>query len=183
MKDPMIRWYSRDWRKVPGDGKGKTQFEYIGEYYGYGLEGKALRQMKLGLAGACVLFVAVYLLSAILVSEGAMWRWVGLFQILTLLGAIYLCMAVGRICLSVEKMTYRDYHAGPLRLKKASMTCAVLSGLTLLAELVYIVVFPCHVGRELVFVAEILVYTAVAAGFVRFGKKHPCEMVEGPKEV
>ena len=178
----MNGWYSRGWRKVP-DGKGKTRFEYIGEYYGYGLEGKALRRMKLGLAGAFALFGTVYLLSAVLVSEGAMWRWVGLFQILTLLGAIYLCMAVGRICLSGAKMTYRDYHAGPLRLKKAAWACAILGGLTLLAELVYILAFPCHVGRELLFVAEILVYTAVAAGFVRFGKKHRCEMVEGPKEV
>lgn len=183
MKDPMNHWYSRDWRKVPADEKGKTRFEYVGEYYGYGLEGKALRRMKLGLAGACALFVAVYLLSALVVSEGAMWRWVGLFQILTLLGAIYLCMAVGRICLSGERMPYRDYHAGPLRLKKAAWACAILSGLTLLAELVYIVVFPCRVGRELVFVAEILVYAAVAVGFIRFGKKRPCTMVEEPKEV
>ncbi len=183
MKDPMNRWYSRDWRKVPGDGKGKTRFEYIGEYYGYGLEGSALRRMKLGLAGACALFVAVYFLGALVVSEGAMWRWVGLFHILTLVGAIYLCMAVGRICLSGEKMTYRDYHAGPRRLKWASWVCAVLSGLTLGAELVYIVVFPCRLGRELVFVGEILVCTLVAAGFIRFGKKHRCDMVEGPKEV
>ena len=182
MKDPMNSWYTRGWQKVP-DGRGKTRMEYIGEYYGYGLDEKALRQMKLGLAGACALFVVVYLLSAVLVSEGAMWRWVGLCQILTLLGAIYLSMAVGRICLSGAKMTYRDYHAGPLRLKRASWACAILSGLTLLAELVYIVVFPCRVGRELVFVAEILVYASLAAGFVRFGKKHRCEMVEGPKEV
>lgn len=181
MRDPVNGWYMRGWRKVSVSGK--TRFEYEGEYYGYGLEGKALRRMKLCLAGACVLFVAVYLLSAILVSEGAMWRWVGLFQILTLLGAIYLCMAVGRICLSGEKMPYRDYHAGPLRLKKAAWACAVLSGLTLLAELVYIVLFPCAVGRELVFAAELMVCLVIAAGFIRFGEKYPCEMVEGPKEV
>lgn len=181
MKDPMNSWYMRDWRKVSENGK--TRYEYVGEYYGYGLEGKALRRIKLGLAGGCALFVAVYLLSAVVVSEGAMWRWVGLFQILTLLGAIYLSMAVGRICLSGEKLTYRDYHAGPLRLKKASLACVILSGLTLLAEVVYIIVFPCRPGRELLFVAEILVYTAVAAGLVRFCRKNPCEMVERPKEV
>lgn len=181
MKDPMNGWYMRGWRKVSENGK--TRFAYEGEYYGYGLEGKALRRMKLGLAGACALFTAVYLLSALLVSKGAMWRWVGLFQILTLLGCIYLCMAVGRICLSGAKMPYRDYHAGPLRLKKASMACAVLTGLTLAAELVYIALFPCDLGRELIFVAELGVCLLAAVGLVRFGKRRPCEMVEGPKEV
>ena len=181
MKDPMIGWYMRDWRKVSENGK--TRFEYVGEYYGYGLEGKALRRMKLALVGACILFVAVYLLSAVLVSEGAMWRWVGLFQVLTLLGCLYLAMAVGRICLSGPKMTYRDYYAGPLRLQKASMACVVLTGLTLAAELVYMVRFPCDLGRELVFVAELGICLFLAVGCVRFGKRCPCEMVEGPKEV
>ena len=181
MRDPMNGWYMRDWRKVSENGK--TRFEYVGEYYGYGLEGKALRRMKLCLGGGCALFVAVYLLSALIVSAGAMWRWVGLFQILTLLGCIYLSMAVGRICLSGEKIPYRDYHAGPQRLKKAAWACAVLSGLTLLAELVYIALFPCAIGRELIFVAELVVCVLIAAGFIRFGKRYPCQMVEGPKEV
>lgn len=181
MKDPMNSWYMRGWQKVSENGK--VRFEYKGEYYGYGLEGKALRRMKLVLAGTCALFAAVYFLSALLVSEGAMWRWVGLFQMLTLLGCVYLCMAVGRICLSEARMPYRDYHAGPLRLKKASVVCAVLSGLTLAAELVYIVSFPCSVGRELIFVAELVVCLLAAVGLVRFGKRCPCETAEGQKEV
>lgn len=178
MRDPGNGWYMRGWKRVPGGDGQKTHFVYEGEFYGCGRSGKSLRRMKIALAAAGTLFAVVYLLSALVVSEGAMWRWVGLFQILTLLGVIYLVMAVGRICLSGERLTYRDYHAGPLRLKKAALACVIFSALTLGAELLYMLLFSCDIGRELIFVAEILIYTVIAGGLLRFCRKNPWQIVD-----
>ena len=88
MKDPINGWYTRGWRRRTDPDSGRVRMVYEGEYYTLD-PGCPMPRVKRGTAAACALYTVVYLLSAVFVSEGAMWRWVGLFQILTLVPLIY----------------------------------------------------------------------------------------------
>ena len=178
MKDPINGWYTRGWRRSTDPDSGRVRMVYEGEYYTLD-PGCPMPRVKRGTAAACALYTVVYLLSAVFVSEGAMWRWVGLFQILTLVPLIYFILGTVRLCLSGERMTFRDYHAGPLRLRKAAGWCTIFGLCTLGAELVYILLLAGAIGRELLYVLEILVYTAVPAGVRHYFRRVPCRIEGG----
>lgn len=177
MKDPNERWYARGWVREK-DERGKVRMVYRGEYYTLALAKPALRKKKLALAALFSVHAAVYLLSAVAVSPGAMWRWVGLFQILTLLPAIYLAMGTVRFCLGGERLTYRDWHAGPLRLKRASALSTVLGAATLAAEIVYVIAFDCVLWREALFAAQIVAYTLAAMAIGRFCRRNHFRIID-----
>ncbi len=181
MKDPFNKWYARGWRRAV-DENGKTTMVYEGEYYTLGADKTALRRKKTEAALLFAIHALVYLASAVVVSDGAMWRWVGLFQILTLLPAIYLAMGTVRFCLGGEMLTYRDWHAGPVRLRRASAFSTALGAATLAAEIVYMVLFDCVLWRETLFAAEILVYTLAAMGIGRFCRRNHFRIIDPTKE-
>lgn len=181
MKDPFNKWYAHGWRRAV-DENGKATMVYEGEYYTLGLEKAALRRKKMEAAALFAVHAAVYLLGALVVSAGAMWRWVGLFQLLTLLPAIYLAMGTVCFCLGGEMLTYRDWHAGPLRLKRASAVSAALGAATLAAEVVFMALFDCVLWREALFAVEIIVYTLAAMGIGRFCRRNHFRIIDPTKE-
>lgn len=181
MKDPNSGWYARGWKRAK-DENGKMTMVYEGEYYTLGLDKRALRRKKTTAAVLFGVHAAVYLASAVFVSPGAMWRWVGLFQILTLLPAIYLAMGTVCFCLGGEMLTYRDWHAGHLRLRRASAASCVLGAATLIAEIVYMAAFDCVLWREMLFAAQIIVYTLAAMGIGRFCRRNHFRVIDPTKE-
>ena len=183
MKDRLNGWYMRSWQRVArSDGKG-FDFEYVGELYGFARPTEQVKRLKRLLLVGYVALVAVYLLAALVPSAGAMWRWVGLPQMLTLIPLIYLGMSVVRLMLCGEKFPYRDYHAGFLRLKKSCVASLVLLSATLLSELIFTVLYAENAGRELPFVAELALCIGLCAAGLAAAKRFPCVIVEKPKEV
>lgn len=155
---------------------------YAGEYYTLGPDKAALWRAKATAAALSAVFVAVYLVSAVFVSPGGMWRWNGLFQILTLLPTVYLAMGTVRLCLGGEELTYRDWRAGPVRMKRSAWVGAVLGVVTLGMEIVYMLRFDCTLARELLYAAEIVVYTLAAVGIVHFCRAHPYRVIEATEK-
>ena len=126
-------WYFQGWERRT-DENGRKQFVYTGEVYTFPGDLKRFRSICAGLIEA---LIALYLLVALLPSEGGMWHYAAIPQLLEPLPLIYLLM--GLVCLfrAKEPLTFRDWYASWRRLKYASIAGTVITACMALVELAY----------------------------------------------
>lgn len=180
----LNNWFFRGWVRVPIEGTKRFSMEYVGEKYGYSLDPAPYKAFKRRRVLVFAADAALYLAGALAVAKGAMWRLVALPQILTLVALIWLGMGVGRTALSPERFSYRDYRAGAVRTMRSAWAAAVLTALTLAAEIGFLILFAgqYRLWRELIFVGELVLGIGLNGWFILDVKKTPCVIVEGPKE-
>ena len=158
-------WYFQGWERGP-DG----ELRYAGEYYT--LPTGRPKTVTVVLSGA--LFV-LYLLTALLPSEGGMWRVAAVPQLLELIPLIYLVMGAVRLCVAKSPMTYRDWYASWRRMKTSSAWSIGFTAAMALAELVFFFAAErSDTGQELSFLTRILGCAALSFGLYRFMHTHPC---------
>ena len=158
-------WYFQGWERGP-DG----ELCYTGEYYA--LPAERPKTVTLCLSGAlCVL----YLLTALLPSEGGMWRIAAIPQLLELIPLIYLVMGGVRLLRAENPMTFRVWYASWRRIRTSALWSLVFTAAMAAAELAFL--FAAEkpdVGQELLFLARVLGCAALSFGLYRFVLTHPC---------
>ena len=158
-------WYFQGWERGP-DGS----FRYTGEYYT--LPAGKPKTVTLCLGGA---LCAVYLLTALLPSEGGMWRIAAVPQLLEIIPLIYL--VIGAVCLlrADDPMTFRDWYASWRRMKSSAAWSLVFSAAMTLAELAFLFAAKGYrLGPELLYHARVLCCAALSFCLHRFLHMHPC---------
>ncbi len=163
-------WYFQGWERQT-DESGKTRFVYTGEHYSFpgGIAPVRRRTACLGAA-----LTALYLPVALLPSEGGMWRYAAIPQLLEIIPLIYLLMGVVCFMRAKEPLTFRDYYASWRRVKIAAYWSAGFTVLMALTELCYFFVaenvyLP---GEALFFLGE-LGCAALSILLAVYIKSHP----------
>ena len=143
---------------------------YAGEYYTLP-EGRP-KTVAAILSGALVI---LYLLTALTPSEGGMWRFAAVPQLLELIPLVYLVMGTVRLFRAKSPMTYRDWYASWRRMKTSSAWSLVFTAAMILAELAFFFAAEKpNTGHELFYLVRILCCAALSFGLYRFLSKHPC---------
>lgn len=176
-------WYFEGYKgveKLDANGKSHTELVYDGEWYGFREPGRQT-WLKRRVGALSAVFAAAYLYTSLTPAGGGMWRWVGAPEVLTLLPAIFLVMALLNFLPAREKWEIRVYYAGYRRLGRSAAAILALQALTLAAELVYLGLHPGELGAEVHSLLGLLVSTGCAGALVLLRRKYPAEVVQGPK--
>lgn len=173
-------WYFQGWERRE-DENGKSAMVYTGEYYTFpgGLSG-AKPPCLLMTAG----LLALYLLVAFFPSEGGMWHFAAIPQLLELIPLIYLVMGGFRLLRAKEPMTFRDWYASLRRMETSALWSSVLTAFMAAMEIIYILFIAAGASMP----AEPLYLLGEAGCAVlsvllyRYLKNHPCDRSPGPPE-
>ena len=168
-------WYFHGWERRT-DENGRSAFVYTGEYYT--LPGGSPKTAAGVLTGA---LAVVYLTTALLPSEGGMWRIAAVPQLLALIPLIYLIL--GCVCLfrSKQPMTYRDWYASWRRMRVSAAAGFILTACMTAVQLVFLFSGSYKsVGSELFYLFRTAVCAALNGTICLFLYRHPCDQTVSP---
>ena len=163
-------WYFQGWERRERDGK--TELVYTGEYYTLPGGDVSAKARCVGLAAA---LAAVYAVVALCPSAGGMWHIAAIPQLLELIPLVYLI--IGAVCLLVtaQPMTYRGWYTSWRRMRCASAWSFGFTAVMTLVQLVYILALgEGTLGRELLYLAGVVVCAALSLALVLYFRKNPC---------
>ena len=167
-------WYFRGWEKKKGP-NGKTTLVYTGEYYSF-KDGIAPLKKTCGVL--TVLLIVFYALVAFFPSEGGMWRFSAIPQLLELIPMLYLIIGtVNLLRVKGERMTFREYYGSWHNIRWTVWGSTALTALMCAAEVVYLclpndnAILPI---REMLYFMGDLICLAISIAYVAVTRKNPC---------
>lgn len=120
----------------PYTGKERKEAVYIGPVYLLRMEASARRRTSAGLLAIWLAAAAVYVLAGLANAAGSRCFYVFPFYAAALFPLFYWGLGVLRVCRLSERMTEVDRDAGPERLHRSALGCAVLAALHTAADIV-----------------------------------------------
>lgn len=142
--------YQRQTRLDPATGRNRTEYVYTGDYYLFGLEQRAYNRFRGLTSGAVLGALALYVLANLLGPQGSTTLYVGVPALCTIIPMIYMLLGLGGLWgAKTPKMTIREYTFGLGRLKNSVWAAALLWGISLVGELVYLVLHRAFQINEL----------------------------------
>jgi hypothetical protein len=180
---PKGSWYFDGYKRVEQLNKNGTTRQvlvYTGEYYGLAGGAQGLRQMKRLSVIAVALCLLPYFYAQFFPSTGGMEHFVALPGILALVPMMFLLIGLGNFLFSKEAWEIRVYYAGYRRMTRWGIAQAVLLGLWVLAEIVYLALHISLFVAELRYLIAALVSLAANLWLMWLVRKHPAIVVKGP---
>lgn len=144
MEKKKKTWFVRDYDRyfegyVPQEmprprGGTRTVMVYVGDYYRFTLEGKALTRARLTVLGLYVLFAAVYACMALLPTVGNFTFWVGMPTVCLLLPMVYMVSGLYSLLSAPAQFVPRVKYYGLMRLARSRLAALVLLGAVLAGQ-------------------------------------------------
>lgn len=165
-------WYFQGWEKRP-DESGKNRFIYTGEYYRFDGSIATVRIVSVGLS---VLLCALFLYLSFHPSNGGMWRFAAIPQLLELIPLLYLLIGAVQLLLVREPLTFRDYYASWRRMLISAYWSIGFTALVVLAELAYLVLVAERgsFASEALYLLGEIVCLALSFLLALYIRRHPC---------
>lgn len=153
---------------------------YTGPRYGYpGAETQRRIKLQSGLLTLGML--AGEILAQFFPSLGGMQRYMAIPSLLSLVPLIFWIMGEAELLMAKQSWELRIYYSGYRRLYRSGIWEIVLCGLWLLGELWFLIRQPVSFVSELLYLICILLCLTCAVLMTVLLRKHPPQVVEGPK--
>lgn len=138
-------WYFDGWesrKTLTSSGKLKTVWEYNDDYYGFDLDERKLKLLKISFIVLPALIIALWIFFSLFKCIGRdSVLYVGAFWYVCVIPMIYLVMgACGAFKLSTE-MTYRDLYACYRRIKVSSIALTILYFAAIVGDFVFVSIY------------------------------------------
>lgn len=160
---------------TPAEGGG---YNYIGSYWRYELAPAALRRMKLAYAGFTLVLALLFITGGVCDFASSRVAYVVLPFVGNFLPLAFMVGDVVRIAAAPEKMTVRQYERGVLQLRRCTVAVAVLSVISAVGDIVFILASAGEDGgsavREIGFFAVCAALASLSIIFWKFQKKIKC---------
>jgi hypothetical protein len=180
---PHGSWYFDGYERVEQpkkDGSGTRRvLVYKGEYYGLAGGAPGLRRVKLCSAAGAALCLVAFFYAQLFPSSGGMYRLVAAPGILALVPMMFFVIGLGNFLFAREQWEIRVYYAGYRRMSRWVIALAVLLGVWVLAEAVYLILCRAQVWDELRYLLAALVSAAACLWLVRLTRGNPAVVVKG----
>jgi len=179
-------WYLEGWEyreQIGKNGKPKKVLVYTGKYYTLGPDKKKRRRLKTAVLALGLLAVALLAFLGIWGCGGLETIYVGAPFYVTILPAIYILMGSVVYAWAPEEMTYRDLCASERRLKRSTTFAAVLLGISVAGQVVFVIltasgVCSGEVGRELLWLGGDALCFAAVLTLCLLTRRFPAKIVK-----
>ena len=166
--------------KTGKNGKKKRELVYRGEWYGLGMIKAEYTLYKGVLFWIMLLLTAAFLIINFLPTAGGMTPWVGAPCLLSLVPLMFMWIGLVNFLIAKQEWEIRVFYAGYRRLKRWTMVFFVPMGVTLVAELVYMIrIGP--IGVEISYFSGVLVSLLCAGAVLLLQRRYPAVVVRRPE--
>ncbi len=172
-------WRLRGWKEkevLNEYGRKVKKLIYCGEYYAQALSKKGRNLVKVTDCLLTVLCIGAYVWASLAGSPGCGRLWIG-SCILCIIPMIYMVMGTASIAVSGERLTYRSYRGGFLRVRWTSIAVALLTMVALLGEVFYIIGLVSVPMGDIIWLAGIAVSFAAALALVVLCLRYPPRLI------
>lgn len=176
-------WYFEGYQsetKLDAAGREKQVLVYRGEWYGLGLTAERCRRYKLLCALLSVVMTGSLLLINFFPGAGGMTPWVGGPCLLALVPLIFFWIGLVNFLVSKPEWELRVLYGGYRRVERWGLAFLVLMGLTLAAELVFVIRGGSPLRGELFYLLGAVLCAACAGAILWLCRRHPASVVRGP---